>query len=63
VHPVRHDLAAVLHRPAVGKELLLYAPTRPLARLEHGDVGAARRQVARRGQACEPRSHHYYVVL
>ena len=48
------DLAAELHGPASVEVDLLDAPADASPRLEHGHVGAAPREVARRGEPGQP---------
>ena len=55
-------LAAHLHRAAVVEHRLLDAPARPVARLEHLDVGAGRGEVARRGEAGQAGAEHQHVA-
>ena len=61
-HPLGDHLATPLHRPAVGKEFLLDPPARALARLEHDDVRAGRREVTRSGQAGQPGAYDDHVM-
>ena len=56
------DLAAHLDDAAVVEHGLLDATARAVARLEHLHVGAAGREVARRGQAGEPRTEDQHVA-
>ena len=51
---VADHLAAELHQPTVGERGLLDPAADPVACLQHGHVGPATREVARRGQAGEP---------
>ena len=62
VHPIGDHLATPLHRTSVREQLLLDAATGAPARLEHDDVGAARGQVARGGQAGESGAQHHHVM-
>ena len=57
-----HDLAAELDDAPVVQHRLLDAAARPVARLEHLDVGARGGQVARGGQAGQPRAEHEHVA-
>ncbi len=57
-----HDLAAELDHAPVVEHRLLDATARPVARLEHLDVGARGDQVARGGQAGQPRAEHEHVA-
>ena len=57
-----HDLAAELDHAPVVEHRLLDAAARPVARLEHLDVGARGGQVARGGQARQPGAEHEHVA-
>ena len=49
-----HDLPAELHGPAAVEVDLLDPSAHARPRLEHGHVGAARREVPRRGEPGQP---------
>lgn len=55
------DFAAELDRPSLVDPNLLDAPADAAARLEHGDIRAAAREVAGCTQAGEARAEHEYV--
>ena len=56
------QLAAQLHDAAVVEHRLLDPAAGPPARLEQLDVGAGRREVARRGQSREAGAEHEHVA-
>ncbi len=62
MHPLRDDLAAELHRPAVLEQGLLDAAPGTVARLEDEHVGAGVHQVPPSRQTREAGPHHDHVT-